>query len=175
MPVVLLSATCFAFSVAAASALPSSSAADGAAASGLTAEIYANSVMRGTPACTMTVPNGWKAKTSTLCAGTTLVPGEFSIRLTGTLAAPGSPRWHNFTATVGTTAMVRLWVDDHRLVDAWHPRQLHENRRAPAAAASAAAVLAGWAFWPHSDIHATHGEFPTGKLDKPSSVAACGE
>ena len=34
------------------------------AASGLTAEVYANSVMRGTAVCTHVVPNGWKVESA---------------------------------------------------------------------------------------------------------------
>ena len=93
--------------------------------SGLKVEVYANSVMRGTPVCTAVLPNGFRKDAASLCGAAgagKLTPGEYSIRLTGTLSAPGPQRWHNITATVGDTALVRLWVDDHRLVDAWSPR-----------------------------------------------------
>eukprot|EP01043_Picozoa_sp_COSAG02_P019199 COSAG02_NODE_918_length_15945_cov_5.640752_2_plen_571_part_00 len=89
---------------------------------GLTAEMYANSVMRGTPVCKKVLPNGFRTDMATLCgtpSAARLTAGEYSIRLTGMLTADGPRRWHNFTATVGPTALVRLWVDDHRLVDAW--------------------------------------------------------
>jgi hypothetical protein len=92
---------------------------------GLTAEVYANTVMRGNHVCKTVLPNGFHTERAGLCgprvAGL-LVPGGYSIRLTGTLAAPGPRQWHNFTVAVGRTALVRLWVDDHRLVDAWSPR-----------------------------------------------------
>lgn len=95
-------------------------------AGGLTAEVFANSVMRGTPVCTTSVANGFSASASSLCGhahSAALLPGQYSIRLTGTLtAASASPQWYKITSTVGPTAMVRLWVDDHRLVDAWNPR-----------------------------------------------------
>ena len=92
---------------------------------GLTAEVYANSVMRGTPVCKAVLANGFRKDTASLCGAAgagKLKPGEYSIRLTGTLSAPGPRQWHRFSATVGQTALVRLWVDDHRLVDAWSPR-----------------------------------------------------
>ena len=95
------------------------------AASGLTAEVYANSVMRGTAVCTHVVPNGWKVESAhELCPAWNgvFMPDQVSIRLTGTLTAQSPAQWHRFTATVGPTAMVRLWVDDHRIVDAWGPR-----------------------------------------------------
>jgi hypothetical protein len=91
----------------------------------LVEQIYANSVMRGTPVCRTVVPNGFRKAATALCGaanGGRLSPGEYSIRLTGTLSASSPQQWHNFSATVGPTALVRLWVDDHRLVDAWSPR-----------------------------------------------------
>ena len=54
-----------------------------AAAGSLTAEVFANSVMRGTPVCTTTVANGFTATASSLCGpahGASLVAGEYSIR-----------------------------------------------------------------------------------------------
>ena len=107
----------------------------------LLVEVFANSVMRGTPRCTVALGNGFSFSLSKMCASSSasasgkgvglppLSPGEASLRITGTLTAPSAATaWYNFTADVGTMAWVRLWVDDHRLVDEWglqsdpHPR-----------------------------------------------------
>ena len=98
------------------------------AASGLAAEVYANSVMRGVPTCTKTVGNGFSLDVASLCgpahAAVSLVAGQYSIRLTGTLTtSAAAAKWYAFTSKVGPTSMVRLWIDDHRLVDAWDPNR----------------------------------------------------
>ena len=121
---------------AAASASASAQAARPQTTGGLTAEVFANSVMRGTPICTTIVQNGFSAAPRALCpraAGSArLVPGQYSIRLTGTLtAAAPATRWYRVAATVGPTAMVRLWVDDHRLVDAWDPAAARRSPPSP--------------------------------------------
>ena len=92
-----------------------------ASGSGLTAEFYRNSVMRGTPYCTRVLPNGFNVSLDRACGSMAAVDGSnASVRITGTLTAPGgSEEWYHFAATVGTRAWVRLWVDDHRLVDEW--------------------------------------------------------
>ena len=139
-----------------------------AAEHGLTAQVYANSVMRGTPACTFTVQNGFKASAQSLCGpkhAAGLVPGQYSIRLTGMLTAAGAAssaaQWHKFTSTVGPSAMVRLWVDDHRLVDAWDPKRHAAPGHAPAAPAGYSALQS-------TDMPASKNEFPasnnSGKL-----------
>ena len=93
-------------------------------------QVYANSVMRGTPVCKKVVPNGFRKTAAALCGAANsdrLSPGEYSIRLTGTLSASSPQQWHNFSITVGPTALARLWVDDHRLVDAWSPRPIGDT------------------------------------------------
>ena len=55
---------------------------------GLRAEFFANSVMRGAPRCVATVPNGVDARLIRLCSGLSGVPlEEASVRLTATLTA----------------------------------------------------------------------------------------
>jgi hypothetical protein len=142
-----------------------------AAATGLTAEIYANSVMRGAPVCSRVVSNNFALSPQELCPAWNgvFLPGQLSIRLTGTLTAEGAAKWTRFTTTVGPTAMVRLWVDDHRIVDAWSPRGADSH----AAAEAAAAAPAGYTLWEHTNIPAQHGEFPTGKVSNPESAKDC--
>ena len=142
----------------------------GRAASGLTAEVYANSVMRGTPVCTRVVPNGWRVESAeALCPAWNgvFMPNQLSIRLTGTLTAEGASKWHRFTATVGPTALVRLWVDDLRLVDAWTPRH------AEAASNGSVVVPRGYSFWDHANIARAHDDFSNGKIVGPESAEDC--
>lgn len=149
-------------------------AAASGAATGLTAEIYANSVMRGAPVCTRVVPNGASfASPEELCPGWNgiFMPGQLSIRLTGTLTAEGAAKWHRFTTTVGPTALVRLWVDDHRIVDAWARHRAASGALADAGAADVAP--AGYALWEHANIPAQHSEFPNGKVSNPKSAQDC--
>ena len=50
-----------------------------AAGGGLTAEVYANSVMRGVPVCAATVQNGFSLSAASLCGAAhaaSLVPGD---------------------------------------------------------------------------------------------------
>ena len=161
----------------AAAALPSATTAPepdaNGASGGLTAEVFANSVMRGTPICKRTVPNGFSLQPEALCPSWNgiFTPGEYSIRLTGTLSASGAARWHRFTTTVGPSAMVRLWVDDHRLVDAWEPRGGGSGGGDHGVAAGA--PPAGYALWSESNIPDNHNEFPTGKIDSPTSLEDC--
>eukprot|EP01052_Picozoa_sp_SAG31_P022937 SAG31_NODE_1852_length_7072_cov_12.649792_5_plen_313_part_00 len=138
-------------------------------AGGLTAEVYANSVMRGEPVCTTVLPNGFSRTAGTLCAGNpaALVPGSYSVRLSGTLTAPEpQPKWYAFSATVGPSAMVRLWVDDHRLVDAWDPTARISTPAAPD----------GYGRWPFANMASNVNEFPsnsTGKIVSPESLTDC--
>ena len=94
------------------------------AAASLRVELYANSVMRGTPRCNITVPNdGVERALSVLCPalGTASAPGSpISTRITGTLTSPSAaPTWYRFALSMATGRFARLWVDDHRLIDAW--------------------------------------------------------
>lgn len=91
---------------------------------GLKAEVYGNSVMRGTPKCVTTLPNGFSKSMDSLCDGVAAEHvGIPSIRLTGTLTPPAAAAtWYNFSAVVGEKAWVRLWIDDHRIVDQWSER-----------------------------------------------------
>ena len=86
---------------------------------GLRAEFYANSVMYGTPKCSSIV-NVINANVSQLCGflGKSR-PDDISIRLSGMLTTDTTDGWHAFTASVGRHAWLRLWVDDHRLIDDW--------------------------------------------------------
>lgn len=94
----------------------------------LRVEVFGNSVMRGTPRCVTTLPNNFNRTLASLCPADkrpSLVLGEVSLRVTATLTVlPKSTEWRAFSASVGTEAWVRVWVDDHRLVDHWsgpHP------------------------------------------------------
>eukprot|EP00041_Stephanoeca_diplocostata_P027809 m.773154 g.773154 ORF g.773154 m.773154 type:complete len:245 (-) comp23249_c0_seq2:850-1584(-) len=100
-------------------------------ATGFTAEVFGNVVMRGTPRCKSVVPNGFVVKNLLdICTGDSgykpshdtqpLDPLLTSIRLTGTLTPTTSDaQWHNFTVTTTESAWLRVWVDDHRIVDQW--------------------------------------------------------
>ena len=86
----------------------------GAAADDLTVDVFANSVMRGTPRCTLVVSNSFNFDLDKLCQGNVAAPlppldgNETSLRITGTLTAPAtSMAWYNFSANVGTAAWVR--------------------------------------------------------------------
>ena len=47
-------------------------------------------------------------------------PEEAALRITATLSSEEvADEWHCFGVIVGPLAWVRLWVDDHRLVDQW--------------------------------------------------------
>jgi len=91
----------------------------------LTVEVFANSVMRGAPKCTLTLQNGFNISMASACSKSarltgTPAQGDVSLRVTGTLAASGAAMaWREFGLTVGDSTWVRLWVDDHRLVDEW--------------------------------------------------------
>lgn len=108
------------------------------AANGLKVEVYGNSVMRGVPRCTAVMANGFSTTVSAACKGSThpIEPcdangvnsttsatttcSQTSVRITATLAPPAmAATWYNFSATVGEKAWVRLWIDDHRIIDAW--------------------------------------------------------
>eukprot|EP00937_MAST-01D_sp_MAST-1D-sp2_P000301 g301.t1 len=89
-------------------------------------ELYANSVMRGTPRCNLTVANDGVARPlRKLCPALGTTPSSsLSARITGTLTAPaaGNDRnWYRFGICATNTTWTRLWIDDHRLVDAWGP------------------------------------------------------
>eukprot|EP00051_Salpingoeca_urceolata_P013522 m.169852 g.169852 ORF g.169852 m.169852 type:complete len:934 (+) comp17815_c0_seq5:96-2897(+) len=99
---------------------------------GLTVQLFDNSVMRGTPHCTKVLHNGFHLNTDSFCGGALsgrdASLGTMSLRITGTLTVPEgagtasavlSGEWYAFAITVGTQHWVRLWVDDHRLVDQW--------------------------------------------------------
>ena len=90
-------------------------------ASGLHAELFGNSVMRGAPRCNLTLTNSFNITLLAACAAMTGVqPEEVSMRITATLTAEqASSEWYRFAVGVGSSAWVRLWVDDHRLVDQW--------------------------------------------------------
>jgi hypothetical protein len=90
------------------------------ASPGLRVEVYGNSVMGGTPRCTTTLPNDFNRSIASLCPAASL-GDDCSLRIEGTLtaAAATSPEWRAFSVSVGRAAWVRLWIDDHRLVDQW--------------------------------------------------------
>ena len=90
----------------------------------LHAEMFGNSVMRATPRCTITLPNAVNETLVSLCSGMAGVrPEEASVRLTATLTSKQEQaeqeEWYRFAVSVGPLAWVRLWVDDHRLLDQW--------------------------------------------------------
>jgi hypothetical protein len=94
----------------------------------LRVELFGSSVMRGTPRCTLTLPNEFNISLVDACIGMTGVPpDEASMRVTATLTTAATATvtsadtdvWHRFAVRVGRLAWVRLWVDDHRLVDQW--------------------------------------------------------
>ena len=87
---------------------------------GLKAEVYGNSVMRGTPKCVTTLPNGFSKSMDSLCDGVAAEHvGIPSIRLTGTLTPPAAAAtWYNFSAVVGEkafTCAATAVVDNHEL------------------------------------------------------------
>eukprot|EP00040_Diaphanoeca_grandis_P024748 m.136415 g.136415 ORF g.136415 m.136415 type:complete len:891 (+) comp29849_c1_seq1:147-2819(+) len=100
--------------------------------SGLRVEVFGNSVMRGTPRCTVTAPNGFNQTLAGICGKNEIVPlqsvpvadlpvGVPSLRITGTLTVDSGSieQWYKFGLLVNPDAWVRLWIDDHRIVDAW--------------------------------------------------------
>jgi len=88
------------------------------AADGLTVELFANSVMRGKPISTQTLPNGFNLSLARILANSSppVDDGEVSVRITGTLTADSvnMTQWYAFGAQVEPTAWLRLWIDDHR-------------------------------------------------------------
>lgn len=86
---------------------------------GLNVQFYANPVMRGSPVCTHTLANGFNVSLASICPGSTLDPTLTSMRVTGTLAPPTGVDWKRFAMLTGASSWVRLWVDDHRIVDHW--------------------------------------------------------
>jgi hypothetical protein len=127
-------------------------------ATGLTAEVYTNSVMRGAPLCTKTVANGFSSDAKSLCSAASaapLVAGQYSIRLTGTLtAAAAAAKWYAFTATV-STAMVRLAT-----TGSWTPvdPERHDTPGGGTGAAPPAPI--GYTRWPSTNTAAEKNEFP---------------
>ena len=90
----------------------------------LRVEVYANSVSRGVPRCNTTLPNdGAQRALRELCPALRDTPAaSVSVRITGTLTAAAEQngsRWYRFGIRATSTTWTRLWVDDHRLVDAW--------------------------------------------------------
>ena len=88
----------------------------------LRVEVYGNSVSRGTPRCNTTLPNdGATLQLRTFCPSLLGTPASsVSLRITGTLtAAQSGSKWYRFGIRATKSSWTRLWVDDHRLVDAW--------------------------------------------------------
>ena len=77
-----------------------------------TVEVFGNSVMRGTPRCTVTLANGFNMSLDSLCPAVAPLgaAGVASARVTGTLAADADG-WHRFAAQVDQLTWIRLWVD----------------------------------------------------------------
>ena len=91
--------------------------------------------MRGQPICTGNVQNGFNHTVKEICGHNSshgnISTEIFSARLTGTLVVPNAASmWFNFSAVVGTKSWLRLWVDDHRIVDSWPPTALSSADRA---------------------------------------------
>lgn len=82
------------------------------AAATLTVEVFGNSVMRGTPHCTVVLPNGFDEALTSLCPSAAPYgeSGVASVRVTGTLTADADG-WHRFVAQVDQLTWIRLWVD----------------------------------------------------------------
>lgn len=87
----------------------------------LSVEVFANSVMRGEPRCRLNLSNEFNVSLADACeAMLNAEPHQSSLRITATLTAPSSTiEWYRFGVGVGRLAWVRLWVDDHRIVDQW--------------------------------------------------------
>ena len=77
-----------------------------------TVEVFGNSVMRGTPRCTVTLANGFNVSLDSLCPAVAPLgaAGVASARVTGTLTADADG-WHRFAAQVDQLTWIRLWVD----------------------------------------------------------------
>eukprot|EP01079_Euglenida_sp_SAG-EU17-18_P008042 gene8041-1437_t len=77
----------------------------------------------------MRLPNGYNQTIGSICGTSENVdPLDASLRITGTLVVPSTTKmWYNFSADVGRDAWVRLWVDDHRLVDLWDGSNPHPS------------------------------------------------
>ena len=79
---------------------------------------------RGTPRCNITLANGFNAPLPSLCPALLdpPVPGSdaVSLRVTGSLT-PSGQGWRGFGVLTSPGAWLRLWVDDHRLIDEWSP------------------------------------------------------
>ena len=89
---------------------------------GLTVEFFGNSVMRGAPAAVRTLSNGFNISLEHIFANSTssFDAEQTSVRVSGTLTADTFNTWYRFGVNVGSdNCWVRLWIDDHRLVDQW--------------------------------------------------------
>ena len=79
---------------------------------------------RGIPRCNITLANGFSAALPSLCPALLDQPvpssDSVSLRVTGSLT-PSGQGWRRFGVLTSPWAWLRLWVDDHRLIDEWSP------------------------------------------------------
>jgi hypothetical protein len=74
--------------------------------------------MMGTPHTVQVLPNGFNISLADVLAKYSLGVEGLSVRVTGMLTATSS-QWHRFGVLVDPRTLIRLWIDDHRLIDEW--------------------------------------------------------